>query len=150
MKEKKTVIFNLDGTIFNVDHRTYLIKTKPPNWKAFNKACVDDPVYGSVVQLVRVMHEQTYQILLFTGREETVRSETIESLDINDIPFHHLVMRKEKDYRPDQIIKKEMLLKAANPLVRDDILFVVEDRDVVVKMWRDLGYTCLQPAYGDF
>ena len=45
-------------------------------------------------------------------------------------------------------IKKEILgkLKAENK----DILFVVDDRQQVVNMWRDNGITCLQCDKGDF
>ena len=32
-----------------------------------------------------------------------------------------------------------------------DVLFVLEDRDQAVAMWRkELGLTCLQVEYGDF
>ena len=31
-----------------------------------------------------------------------------------------------------------------------NVLGVFEDRDRVVKMWRDLGITCFQVAEGDF
>ena len=32
----------------------------------------------------------------------------------------------------------------------DDVLFVVDDRQKVVDMWRDLGLVVLQPAPGNF
>ena len=32
----------------------------------------------------------------------------------------------------------------------DEILFVLDDRSQVVKMWRELGLTCLQVADGNF
>ena len=48
---------------------------------------------------------------------------------------------------PDEILKKKMLDKFVDI---DDVLFVVDDRNKVVDMWRDLGLTVLQPAPGDF
>ena len=32
----------------------------------------------------------------------------------------------------------------------DDVFLVVDDRQKVVNMWRDLGLTCVQVAPGDF
>ena len=37
-----------------------------------------------------------------------------------------------------------------NGLDFSDVAFILEDRDSMVKKWRDLGLTCLQVAYGDF
>ena len=30
------------------------------------------------------------------------------------------------------------------------VLLVLDDRDQVAKMWRDMGLTCFQVNYGDF
>jgi len=31
-------VFDLDGTLANIDHRLHFIKTKPKNWPAFFEA----------------------------------------------------------------------------------------------------------------
>jgi hypothetical protein len=48
---------------------------------------------------------------------------------------------------PDEILKKHMLDKFVNI---DEVFLVVDDRDKVVKMWRDLGLNTFQVAPGDF
>jgi len=48
---------------------------------------------------------------------------------------------------PDEILKKEMLDTFIN---KDEVFLVVDDRDKVVKMWRDLGLNTFQVAPGDF
>ena len=59
-----------------------------------------------------------------------------------------LFMRKAGDRRDDSVIKKEMLVQLRiagfNPVM------VFEDRDRVVKMWRENGVRCMQVANGDF
>ena len=50
-------------------------------------------------------------------------------------------------FMPDEILKKKMLDKFVDI---DDVLFVVDDRNKVVDMWRDLGLVVLQPAPGNF
>ncbi len=60
-----------------------------------------------------------------------------------------LLMRKDGDNRPDQIIKRELYERHIVGLY--EVEGVLDDRDRVVKMWREeLGLTCLQVAPGDF
>jgi hypothetical protein len=59
-----------------------------------------------------------------------------------------LFMRGDDDYRPDEIVKRE--LYEENVLGNYDVVGVIDDRSKVVKMWRELGLTCLQVAEGAF
>ena len=59
-----------------------------------------------------------------------------------------LLMREDDDYRDDSIVKPELLDKAGIKL--DDILCVFEDRNRMVKKWRELGLTCVQVNEGNF
>jgi hypothetical protein len=54
---------------------------------------------------------------------------------------------KEMKFMPDEILKREMLDTFIN---MDEVFLVVDDRDKVVKMWRDLGLNVFQVADGDF
>ena len=57
-------------------------------------------------------------------------------------------MRKDNDFRPDEEIKKEIYF---NKIINNyNILFILDDRTKVVKMWRELKLTCLQVDDGDF
>ena len=58
-------------------------------------------------------------------------------------------MRKEYDFRPDHAIKLEML-ETLKVYYNCNPKYVFDDRDSVVKMWRDQGLTCLQVAEGNF
>lgn len=148
---KHTIIVDLDGTLANIDHRLHLIQTKPPQWNTFFELCDEDTLIIPVATLVNTMYNAgLFQIIILSSRMETVKSKTERWLSSNEVHYHHLIMREKDDFRPDHIIKKGMLLKAPNENVKDDILFILADRDSVVKMWRDLGYTCLQVAKGGF
>ena len=53
------------------------------------------------------------------------------------------LLRGEHDkFTPDQDLKRTWL----NQFGKEDILFVVDDRQKVVDMWREEGLTCLQCA----
>lgn len=75
---------------------------------------------------------------------ERLRAET-RDLGLADIELH---MRKTGDTRRDSTVKRELYERH---LAHRDVLCVLDDRDQVVRMWREeLGLTCLQVAYGDF
>ncbi len=66
-----------------------------------------------------------------------------------DIP--NLLMRpSEKLYTPDWIIKQEILDGILKHVDKLNIMYAVDDRAQVVKMWRDNGITCLQVDEGNF
>jgi hypothetical protein len=57
-------------------------------------------------------------------------------------------MRAEGDTRKDSIIKEEIY--RAEIENKYNVLFVLDDRNQVVELWRRLGLTCLQVAEGNF
>jgi len=144
-----TILFDLDGTIANIDHRRVHLEKDAPDWKSFNDELHNDTPNEPIVELYKTLWEtKRFEIIIVTGRMEDKRKITEEWLKSNNIPFERLVMRTNKDFRPDHEIKKEILtkLKAENR----DILFTVDDRQQVVDMWRSNGITCLQCDEGAF
>ena len=91
---------------------------------------------------------QSYKIIFFSGRSEDSRDVTHRWLEDNGFGEHQLYMRKSKDFRSDDIVKKEMYFEYIQP--KYNVACVFDDRDKVVKMWRDLGILCCQVYYGDF
>jgi hypothetical protein len=57
-------------------------------------------------------------------------------------------MRKEKDNRPDEVVKEELYHNQISPFYKVEAVF--DDRNKVVAMWRRLGLTVFQVADGDF
>ena len=145
----KTIIFDLDGTLADIKHRRKFLENDTPDWKSFNELMGDDTINDSVANLYKILWcSGEYEILIVTGRNEEYRSLTEQWLTWNQIPFKEILMRPDKDFRPDHQIKEEML----NGLVSrgKNIEFVVDDRNQVVEMWRRNGITCLQCDEGDF
>jgi hypothetical protein len=87
-------------------------------------------------------------VIILTGREDDCRDVTAAWLDSKGIKHDELIMRPAGDHRPDQIVKWELYEQFVDP--KYDIQFVLEDRNKVVKMWREKGLKCLQVAEGDF
>tara|TARA_R110002020_G_scaffold227539_13_gene438195 strand:+ start:10087 stop:10632 length:546 start_codon:yes stop_codon:yes gene_type:complete len=59
-----------------------------------------------------------------------------------------LYMREEGDNRKDSIVKREMYEEYIKP--HYNVKLVLDDRNQVVDMWRELGLPCWQVAAGNF
>lgn len=151
---KRAVIFDLDGTIFDPSKRLHHLDGEK-DWKAFHDAMDEDPVIEPIAELARILHKASElghgidAVLMVTARHEDpvyVRK-TKEALELHDIPYHDLYMRREDDTRPDHIIKTEILQR-----ILDDgyePVLAIDDRPSIIEMWRDHGITALQCAPDD-
>jgi hypothetical protein len=142
------VIFDIDGTLANAEHRLHWIQTQPKNWRAFNAGIPDDPPIESVCQLARTLYKSGSTVLFCTGRSIEVKDLTVAWLDRHDIRGSTLYMRSRGDHRPDFEVKEELLKRIVRDHGQPDLVF--EDRQQVVDMWRRNGIRCLQVAAGQY
>jgi hypothetical protein len=140
------IICDIDGTIADCSHRLHYIQQSPKDYEKFHAACVDDAPIGHVIEVIRQLGG-IYDIVYCTGRPDSSKSQTIDWLNRYKLPFGCLFMRKTGDYRPDTVVKREMLDKV---LAAGPVLLALEDRDSVVKMWRNAGVHCWQVKEGDY
>ena len=144
---KHYVVVDIDGTLTKVGSRVECLKSTPPDWDSFYARCGEDEPVEEIVSLIRSI-EPDYTIVLCSGRRESCRGVTMEWMEKHGIQYDCLLLRKDGDFRHDTIVKPEMLANAKIPL--EKILYVLEDRNSMVKKWRELGLICLQVAEGDF
>lgn len=149
LNKHRYVIFDIDGTIANIEHRQHWVKTKPRNWVAFKQGIPHDVLHEDIAWLLKILSTAT-RIFIVSGREgsEIGREQTVDWLHRHGIPYEELHMRPEKDYRDDSTIKREILNDLRER--HGEPLMVFDDRDRVVNMWREEGVRCLQVAPGDF
>ena len=172
--KKNTVIFDLDGTLAIIEKRRLISgktsdgkETKKMDWDVFfdpENIQLDEPNLP-VIKMAQLFKQDGFKIIIFSGRNDRSFFATKDWLKVNDVPHDLLVMRPDKfqkdswpiadgnpatkamRFMPDEILKKEMLDTFANI---EDVFLVVDDRNKVVKMWRDLGLNTFQVAPGDF
>lgn len=138
----KAIICDLDGTLAHLGDRS------PYDASTAEKDLINMPI-ANIIEVYD--HQKLYDIslILISGREAKSRPATVRWLKKYKITHYKaLHLRKDGDLRKDFIIKKEIYEKHVKDIY--DVLFVLEDRDQVVKMWREIGLTCLQVAYGNF
>lgn len=144
----KAYVFDIDGTIARMGDRLKCIQSDPKDWDSFHKRVDEDEPIEPMLQLLEdILYSSRRPAVVFlTARNESCREETEHWLYKHaDLYDPTILMRKGHDYRPDTIVKPELLKKAGiEPIV------IFEDRNSVVKMWRELGYCCCQPQDGDF
>ena len=132
------VIVDLDGTLAIHNGRgPYEIER-----------CGEDHLNQAVADAVYAAHAAGHVIIYCSGREDRVWKQTEAWLTAHKLPYGALLMRKDGDRRKDSIVKRELFDEHIRS--RFDVRYVLDDRNQVVRMWRDLGLTVFQVAEGDF
>lgn len=136
----KAILCDLDGTIAIHNGRSPYDTEK----------CDTDLPNKPLVNLLSALFCGGMKIIFVSGRENKGNCEkkTKEWLErYFGLPFE-LIMREEKDRRPDDVVKEEIY----HDKIEDkyNVVCVFDDRDKVVKMWREQGLLCNQVYYGDF
>jgi hypothetical protein len=150
--ETLTVIFDLDGTLALIDKRRSLATKSNGklDWGIFfspENICLDEPNIP-VVKTFQAMKAAEFNVGIFSGRDSISRKETEAWLIENRIRPDFLYMRPHGSFMKDDLLKKIWLDK----LLADGktIMCAFDDRDKVVKMWRDNNISCFQVGYGNF
>ncbi len=138
----KTILVDLDGTLADIGHRVKHVQgVGRKDWKRFFELMHLDRINEWCRTLMRAMSAEGFRIAIVSGRPDTYRAAVERWLQENAVPFTELHLRKENDFRPDHIVKREILFRQFQ---KAEILFVVDDRQSVVDMWREEGLVCLQ------
>ena len=142
----KIIICDIDGTIARATNR---------GWYDYDKVKDDEEIVPITDLLSLIEFDTNYVAYYVSGREDSCRDETISWLEKKGLwdgdwktGYNKLFMRKAGDPRKDAVVKKEIYENH----IKDKyyVVYVFDDRNQTVKMWRELGLTCLQVANGDF
>lgn len=103
---------------------------------------------------MRTLMRAGAEVRIWSGRSDAVRTETIEWLNRYfscgfDAASVELKMRRDGDFTPDEKLK-ESWLDELSPDDAGRLVAVFDDRDKVVRMWREAGVSCFQVAPGEF
>jgi predicted kinase len=129
----EVAVFDIDGSLtLGPNNRS------PYEWHKVGQ----DKVNSMVRHLVLTQRTSGRDILIVSGRDSVCRSETIQWLEDNDIPYDKLFMRVTGDSRADDIIKEEIIDQDILP--NYNIKMWVDDRLKVCRMIHRKGLPLLR------
>ena len=140
----QAIICDLDGTLCKMVDRGPYDEDKVST----------DEVHLPIKTIIEKFTD-THVIIFVSGRSTKCMQDTVDWIhkNVKVLPcptdrIPQLYMRQAGDVRKDSIVKQEIY----DNLIKHeyDVLFVLDDRDQVVQMWRENGLTCLQVAPGNF
>lgn len=140
VSSERVLIVDVDGTLaLRGERDPYDLTT-----------CDADRPNVPVIEAVKSFwHTRTWDYVVVSGRQEIAREATAGWLKRHGLWYASgLLMRRNRDGRPDEVVKRELFETHIKPLWGE--FLVLDDRDKVVKMWREeLNLPCFQVAYGD-
>lgn len=147
MKQNKAlpsaIVCDLDGTV------AIHVARSPYDFMRCYTDLLNEPIAKIVKKFL--YNNGSPRIIYMSGREDKSYNLTKEWLKKHALWNDNccgLHMRKAGDNRKDCIIKRELFEKYIKDKYYVD--FVLDDRNQVVEMWREMGLICLQVAEGNF
>jgi FMN phosphatase YigB (HAD superfamily) len=145
------IICDLDGTLFEISENRKAL-AKEGEWEAFHGKAEKKEINKDVSTFIQYV-KFDYKIIFITGRPEKYRDQTVHDILCNQsyLDFD-LLMRPNGDFSSDAELKPKLLneyLEQNNKKI-SDVLVALEDRDKMVRCWRDLGIPCWQVRESEY
>jgi hypothetical protein len=145
----KAIIVDLDGTLCNSQHvGDFTDVNGVVNWEEWAESTAFATVNNWCADIVHSFANEGYEIIFLTARSGTPRHREITQTWLNNFGFghlrHKLIMRDIDDRRPDYVIKEEIYNNQIAPFYSTS--FAIDDKHVVVGMWRKIGVPALHCA----
>lgn len=139
------IIFDLDGTIADISHRTHFVRGGNKDWESFFAGCLDDRPNLPVIAAFNAHLAAGHDVEIWSARSDIVQVQTLDWLkyDAGIDPSHLTRMRSAGDNTPDVVLKRYWL-NQLHESERPDTVY--DDRQRVVDMWREEGIACFQVA----
>lgn len=144
-----SIIVDLDGTLCDSTHREHLAREK--RWEEFHEAAKDDQPRQDVYCFIRWLAND-FIIIGCTGRNERYRAATNAWMLKHEVHLDELFMRPDNDFSSDFELKPKIIAAVfgSQEKALKEVLLILEDRDRMVEVWRNLGYVCWQVRAGGY
>lgn len=145
------IVFDLDGTLANCEHRMKFIRPNPAvdpvtgkkvkrRFDLFHHACVDDTVIEPVAHFYRAfVADPAVTVVVLSGRDHATYDKTVDWFVRNDLPLPDELLLKQGDQHTPDIEQKRLQADRLESKYSKPISMVFEDRDRVVEMWKARG-----------
>ncbi len=139
------VIIDIDNTLCNSNPR-FQLATKPNgkiDWDIAHTPAyiIADKPFNPMIDLVKRYKKSGVEVILLTGRPESVREVTKEWLEKYDIKYDQLIMRSwEDNFLKAPIYKKKMYEK----YIQSNVICAYDDDERIIDMWIELKIPCFK------
>lgn len=133
---RDAVIFDMDGTLVNVEGIRHLVEQTPKRFDDFHEQSVDAPPNSSVVNHAQVAKMLGLDVIVVTARRSKWRNHTAFWLAMHDVPSDALLMRHDKDGRSDALVKAD-ILRQIRKCWR--VVHAVDDNPAIIELWESEG-----------
>lgn len=133
------IIVDMDGTLALKGDRDIF------DFSKVDLDTVNTPVALAVTGMIDMTKAK---MIVMSGREDACKEMTLTWLKDRDFNVTDIHMRETGDRRPDTLVKQDLFDN--NIKGKYNVMCVFDDRDSVVRMWRDNGLTVFQVAEGNF
>jgi hypothetical protein len=127
-------IFDVDGTLANVDPYLHHVRGSNRDYEAFHEASIDALPNVDVVEMLNNAVADRHAIIVVTSRKDKWRGLTSLWLMKNNLRSHALFMRSDEDNRPDYEVKKDILDKIDKHW---KVVHAIDDNPNVIRLWED-------------
>lgn len=136
--QKRLAIFDLDGTLVDVNSIRHYVEGKNKNFDLFHKESVNCPPNKKVLSLNKYLSmSQDIYIAILTGREEKYRELSEKWLQKNKVSYHCLLMRQNNDFRSNVTIKNELFENFKSNYLP---YLAIDDTLELRKIWMKVGF----------
>jgi phosphoglycolate phosphatase-like HAD superfamily hydrolase len=142
MLKRPAWIFDVDGTLVDVDPILYHIVNQDrstesfkKNFDKFHQDSINCSPHKDVVDMAWEVCNDV-DVIIVTARKEKYRALTSRWLVDNDVPHIALFMRQDNDYREDYDVKKD-ILEHINQYW--NVKHAVDDNPSIIQLWEENG-----------
>lgn len=137
--QKRVVVIDLEGVILDFKHRSHHISGDKKDWKAFERACVEDTAYPEAKLMVDRLRKN-YFCHIISGRSNEYLPDTVRQLKEAGIGYDALTMK------PSNVFKKtaDLMREFVEGIGVDRVEFILTNRFQTQQMFIDMGLPVIQ------
>ena len=133
----KAVIFDIDGTLADSQHRLQYLEQQPKQWDKFFSESIKDKYIPAVYNEYKKYKKAGHKIIILTGRPENQRALTEEWLYKKDIQYNELYMCPNKlTNMPQHEVKEAVILSL---ILQYYITAADDDNELMIPIYEKLN-----------
>lgn len=142
------VIIDIDNTLCNSNER-FAIASKPngkTDWEIAHKPELieNDKPNHAMIDLAKKYKKDGFEVIILTGRPESVEQVTKKWLQKYEIEYDQLIMRnRSSHFLKAPVFKK----KIYETIIKSDVFCAYDDDEDIIQMWNSLGILAFK-VYG--